>query len=223
MTWIHDTCCSASELTYRFFEGEGLDPEYSRIALYGAIGDYLDETPWVKKELDRWDKRSIYLEAGILIQGLEGSRKDHEFKRKVVEHLSGNHLPSTLRELSERALKQSIVDEHLRVWVKQNILKYGTSISYVINPPGSVGRAANYARIYGATPVGIALEERKDIFVMSLRAIPGIDLNRILREMSHQLGIHGGGHPQAAGARVEKDKLYRFLKLLESALSYSTR
>lgn len=218
LTWIHDTCCSASELTYRFFEKQGLDPDYSRIALYGAIGDYLDETEWVRKELDRWDKRSVYLEAGILIQGLEGSRKDYDFKRLVVEHLSENKLPSTLDQLSTRALKQSIIDEQLRIWVKHNLVKYSKKISYVLNPPGSVGRAANYARIYGESPVGIAIEERKEIYVMSLRAMRGVDLNKILRELSRQLGINGGGHPQAAGARMRKEVFDDFLEKLDKMI-----
>jgi len=215
ITWIHNTCCSASELVFKYFNSLGLDQEYSRVALYGAIGDYLDETSWVKQELGRWDKRAVYLEAGILIQGLEGSRRDHNFKRKVVEHLSKNLLPSTMSELVEKSLKQSIEDENLRLWVKQNVCKYGR-IAYVLNPPGSVGRAANYAKIYGNTLIGIAIEEKKEgLYVMSLRADLPIDLNKILRKLSRELGINGGGHPQAAGARVSKDMFNVFLERLD--------
>jgi len=68
-TVVYDIYCSSSELTYMFFE-EQLGFEYSRVAVYGAIGDYLDETPWVKEVLEKWDKRSIYFEAGVLSQGL---------------------------------------------------------------------------------------------------------------------------------------------------------
>lgn len=211
--WIHDTCCSASELTYRFFASQGLEVDYSRVALYGAIGDYLDETVWVRRELDRWDKRSVYLEAGLLIQGLEGARRDYEFKRMVVEHLSFNKLPSAMTLLVERALKQAVEDEYLRLWVRQNVKKQG-DIAYVINPPGSVGRAANYARIYGESSVGIAVEERKDIYVLSLRGRQGLDLNMALRELSRRIGINGGGHPRAAGARVPRGLFDLFLELL---------
>lgn len=220
IVWIHDTCCSTSELTYKYLSEMGLDAEYSRIALYGAIGDYLDETPWVKHELRNWDKRSIYLEAGILIQGLEGSRRDYDFKRKVIEHLSANSLPSSLKELVERSLKQAIEDENLRLWVKQNVVKYG-EIAYVNNPPGSVGKAANYARIYGGAKVGIAIEERKEQYVMSLRSQQEIDLNKLLRTLSRKLGISGGGHPAAAGARVAKEQLKIFLDNLNQELTSS--
>lgn len=222
ITWIHNTCCSASELTYGYLSKKGLNEEYSRIALYGAIGDYLDETPWVKYQLNRWDKRAIYLEAGILIQGLEGSRRDYDFKRKVVDHLALNLLPSTMKELVDRSLKQAVEDENLRSWVKQNTVKHG-SIAYVVNPPGSVGKAANYARIYGEAKIGIAIEERKDIFIMSLRADQGVDLNKILRKISKKLGISGGGHPSAAGARVRRDEFSVFLEELGAELLNSTR
>jgi RecJ-like exonuclease len=216
--WVHDTCCSTSELAFRYLSTLGLDPEYSRVALYGAIGDYLDETPWVRQELLRWDRRSVYLEAGILVQGLEGSRRDHDFKRRVVEHLSRNSLPSTMAELVERALKQAFEDENLRIWVRGNVRRLGR-VSYVVNPPGSVGRAATYARVYGGGRVGVAIEERRDTYVMSLRAEPGVDLNRVLREISRVLGISGGGHPQAAGARVRKELLETFLEELDRRLN----
>ncbi|MEM4224739.1 MAG: DHHA1 domain-containing protein [Desulfurococcaceae archaeon] len=217
---VYDTCCSASELTYRYLHKMGLGSDYARIALYGAIGDYLDETPWVKQELDNWDKRSVYLEAGILIQGLEGARRDYEFKRRVVEHLSKNNLPSTMTELVERSLKQAAEDEKLRLWVKENVVSRGL-VAYVLNPPGSVGRAANYARVYGRAKVGIAIEERKEMYVMSLRSEPGIDLNRVLRILSRELGVNGGGHPRAAGARVKKELFERFLLELERLVASS--
>ncbi|WP_276814958.1 DHHA1 domain-containing protein [Desulfurococcus amylolyticus] len=213
----HNTCCSASELTYIFLHERGLDPEYSRIALYGAIGDYLDETQWVKRTLTEWDKRSIYLEAGILIQALEGTRRDYEFKRRIVEYLSRNSIPSSNPVIVERGLEQAKRDEELRVWVKENIRVY-RAIGYVVNPPGSIGKAANYARVYGGTRVGIAIEERGDTYVMSLRGDNTIDLNKVLRIMSRELPVMGGGHPFAAGARVKKEFFNEFLVRLDEAI-----
>jgi single-stranded-DNA-specific exonuclease len=216
VVWVHDTCCSASELTFRFLRGLGLSEEYSRVALYGAICDYLDETPWVKRELWKWDRRSVFLEAGIVSQGLEGARRDYEFKRAVVEHLAGNNLPSQMPELVARSLKQAELDEKLRVWVRENVVVSG-QVAYVLNPPGSVGRAANYARIYGGVRVGVAAEERRDVYTMSLRCLE-CDLNAVLRKLSRKLGIHGGGHPQAAGARVPKNLFSVFIEELNREL-----
>lgn len=181
VVWVHDLCCSSSELTSRYLDGLGLNSECSRLALYGVVGDYLDETPWVKQGISRWDKRAIYLEAGILIQGLEGLHKDYEFKRRVAEHLADNKLPSTMSELVERSLKQAVEDENLRIWAKRDVMKCG-HVAYVLNPVDSVGRTANYARIYGEVLVGMATEEKGKNYVMSLRGSPEVDLNKILRD-----------------------------------------
>jgi RecJ-like exonuclease len=216
--WVHNTCCSASELTFKYFHDLGLSWEYSRIALYGAICDYLDETPWVKSELWKWDRRSVFLEAGIISQGLEGAKRDYEFKRAVVEYLARNMLPSQMQELVVRSIKQAELDEKLRIWVKEN-LKINGQVAYVFNPPGSVGRAANYAKIYGGVKVGVGIEERKDMLVMSLRSSGECDLNTMLRKLSKRLGIYGGGHPSAAGARVPKDIFAKFIEELNRELS----
>jgi len=210
---IHDLCCSSSELTYKYFEDK-LGFEYSRVALYGAIGDYLDETPWTKKTLCNWDKRSIYFEAGVLSQGLEASRKKYDFKRHIVEHLSMNRLPSSLSELLVRALIEAMNEEELRIWVKDNVRKMN-SIGYVIDPPGSLSRAANYARVYSSKPVGLAISRHKNVYVASLRSLPEIDLNKLLRIITPRYKGTGGGHPQAAGARIPINKLKEFLTELD--------
>ncbi|MEM4527932.1 MAG: DHHA1 domain-containing protein [Desulfurococcaceae archaeon] len=215
VVFLHVPSKSTSELTFNFFHEKGLDVEYSRVAIYGAISDYLDDTTWVKEMLDTWDKRSVYLEAGILVEGLEGAGKDYDFKRRVVEHLSMNKLPSSLNELVDKSLKQAIRNEELRIWVKNNVI-IRDNVSYVINPPGSLGRAANYSRIYGNTKVGIAVETRGETLVMSLRSDRSIDLNKALREISRKLKVHGGGHPQAAGARMDKSMFALFLEELNN-------
>ncbi len=212
-TIVHDPCCSASELTYKYFI-DTLGFEYSRVALYGAIGDYLDDTEWVKKTLHDWDKRSVYFEAGVLCQGLEASRKMYDFKRHVLKHLSENRLPSSLSELLVRALIESVNEEELRKWVIENIRKRNY-IGYVVEPPGSLGRAANYARIYSGKPVGIAMSRHKNAYVMSLRAEKGLDLNTILRRITPRFHGTGGGHPYAAGAHIPVNYIEDFLYTLD--------
>ncbi|WFO76270.1 DHH family phosphoesterase [Desulfurococcaceae archaeon MEX13E-LK6-19] len=210
---IHDTCCSASELVYKYFENQ-LDSDYTRIALYGAIGDYLDDTPWVKKTLLNWDKRSVYFEAGVLSQGLEASRKMYDFKRHVVKHLADNRLPSSLSELLVRALIESINEEEMRTWVKKNV-NILNNIGYVINPPGSLGRAANFARAYSGKKIGLAASVHKNVYVMSLRSDGSIDLNKLLRRLAVKFNGTGGGHPVAAGARIPINKFNDFLRELD--------
>ena len=211
-TVVHDECCSASELVYRYFSERGLERDYSRIALYGAIGDYLDETSWVRENLVNWDKRSIYFEAGVLVQGLEGSRRLYDFKRRILKLLARNELPSSDPELVLRALVQSRRDEELRLEIKSSVEVHGY-VAVVPEPNGSLGRAANYARVYGGVPVGLAYEVRGDKLIMSLRSNT-VDLNRILRIVAPRVGGTGGGHRFAAGARIPRNRFEEFLLLL---------
>jgi len=220
---IHDTCCSASELVYRYFHDKGLSDEYSRVALFGAIGDYLDNTEWVNKVLNDWDKRHVFFEAGILIQALESSRREYDFKRRIVKYLAHNGLPSNDSELVLRAIIQGRRDEELRLWIREHVVKKYKFLSLVVNPPGSLGRAATYARVYGSSPVGLAYEVRNNIAIMSLRSIEGIDLNILLRKLCKEINCSGGGHPNAAGARVEIDKLEVFFNLLDKMISEHVR
>lgn len=213
---FHKLGAAASELAFRYVEG--LLPEtYDRVALYGAIGDYLDNTDWVEEALGRWDKRVIYFEAGVLSQGLEGARRLHDLKRDIVRHLSENKPPSSHEELLARAIEQSRQNERLAQWVPNNIVREGL-VAYVIDPPGPLGLAATLARGTAKVPVGIALETRKDIYVLSLRS-SGFDLNEFLRDFSRRYRVPAGGHPSAAGARLPKD----LFKTLLNELNYSLR
>ncbi|MCD6300629.1 MAG: phosphoesterase [Staphylothermus sp.] len=220
---IHDTCCSASELAYKYFHERELGDEYSRITLFGAIGDYLDNTEWVNRVLNDWDKRHVFFEAGLLIQALESSRREYDFKRRIVKYLAHNNLPSNDSELVLRAIIQSHRDEELRLWVRKNVIKKYKFLSLVVNPPGSLGRAATYARVYGFSPVGIAYEIRNDIVVMSLRGNGSVDLNMVLRKLCKKINCSGGGHPNAAGARVEIGKLDIFFELLDKIIEDYSR
>ena len=55
---------------------------------------------------------------------------------------------------------------------------------------------------------------------MSLRThSQEIDLNRILRRITVKIGGSGGGHPNAAGARIPKENFKDFLRELDRNLN----
>ncbi|MGB9717735.1 MAG: DHHA1 domain-containing protein [Thermoproteota archaeon] len=210
----------ASELAYVCFK-EILDPEISRIAVYGAIGDYSDNTPGINEILKNWDKRELYLEAGILIAALEGVKKrDFVFKRSLVEYLSENRLPSADRNLVEIALRESERDEEMRRLVKSLVKTHGR-VSYVLNVEWSLGKAATYARAYGNTIVGVAAEEQGENIDLSLRSVGLSDLHRVASDVAGMLGGIGGGHANAAGARIPRGKLLEFVEMLDERLGAS--
>jgi len=214
---IHDINSSASELTYMVFR-EGLSHLMERVAIYGAIADYLDNTPVIRSLLCNWDKRAIYFDTGILVQGLEGYKRNHEFKRKVVAQLASGQPPSLNADLCNAAIENSRREEEIIKTLKEQIQVYGR-IAYTVDIPFSLGKTAIYARAIAKVPVGIAGERRKGFIDMSLRTCErSIDLNSMLRHIAPNLGGSGGGHPQAAGARIPEEKFSKFIQELDEAV-----
>ncbi|MEM0462591.1 DHH family phosphoesterase [Pyrobaculum sp.] len=144
----------------------------------------------------------MYFETGVLMQGLERTRKDHDFKRAVVDHLAENKMTSSMERLMKLAEEQAKINEALVGWVERQVSKKG-GVAYVVNPPDPLDLAANLARGLTDSPVGIAAEERGDLYVMSLRSVQ-VDLNQFLRDFSRCCSVSGGGHKNAVGARIPK-------------------
>jgi RecJ-like exonuclease len=215
--FIHEIGSATSELAFSFFQSV-LEPSLSRIAIYGAIADYSDNTPVINRLLRNWDKRTIYFETGVLIQGIEGRKRDYDFKREIISNLAKNVLPSFHGKLIEYAIKNTRTEETVIQGLKNHIQKCG-KVAYVLNIPFSLGKTAIYARALTDALIGIAGEKRKSFIDMSLRTCEkDIDLNKILRCIAPKLGGSGGGHPAAAGARVPEKKFLEFIKELNKTL-----
>jgi len=214
--WMKDV--STSEITFRYLYG-GDKREITRVALYGAIGDYSDETPFIKKMYDLWDKRTIYFEGGIISQALESSRRNYELKRRLVEILARNDLLSNYEDIVDRAVEMTRMEEEMRKNLRNKLI-LTKNIAYALDVGGSVGRAAKYLMTIGGKPIGIAVEERRKLAVMSVRTYKGfIDLNKVLRRVAVRFGGSGGGHEFAAGARVPKDRFEEFIHQLDIEVS----
>lgn len=208
----------ASELAYTCFR-DVLDPEMSRVAIYGAIGDYSDNTLGVRELLKKWDKRELYLEAGILVAALEGVKKrDFDFKRSLVTYLSENRLPSLDWDLVEIAIRESEKDEKMRR-ILRGLVKAHGKVAYVVNVEWSLGKAATYARAYANALVGVAAEEVEENMDMSIRSVSLKNLHRIVSKVAEEVRGIGGGHANAAGARVPKESFLEFIRRLDEELS----
>lgn len=216
--FYHDTGVCSSELTYRVFE-DLLSQEMRRIAIYGAIGDFCDNTSCVKSWVKDWDKRSLYFQAGALIQAIIHKGKEYNFKRTLLEPLSKDMIPSNIPDLIELAREAAINEEKIRLFVKENVAVLRNS-AYIVNTNNSISKAAIYAASYGHREVGIAAEyhERKGVYDLSIRSRGNVDINRILRSVAPEFGGSGGGHPVAAGARIPEDSLEVFLRAFDARL-----
>jgi RecJ-like exonuclease len=220
VSWlVHETDACAAQLTYERFR-KSLDPDMSRVAIYGAIGDYKDQTPLAMELLKTWDSRSLYYEAGTIAQGIAIGRKDYDHKRDIVRLLSKNVLPSQIPSLAQNAVKASLMEEELRVRIEQNVVRLN-SVSYVIDMEGFISKAAIYAHIYGGTCVGVAAEylKSKNVYDVSIRAKGDCNLNVLVDKAARRCGGAGGGHPMAAGGRIPAACIMDFINDLDAMLS----
>ncbi|HHV23882.1 MAG TPA: DHH family phosphoesterase [Methanosarcina sp.] len=216
--FYHNTEVCSSELTYRVFENR-LSRDMRRVAIYGAIGDFCDNTPHIKNWVRDWDKRSLYFQAGTLIQAIIHKGREYEFKRELLEPLSNDVIPSNIPGLLELAREAAINEEKNRLFVKENVEVLENS-AYIVNPNNSISKAAIYAASYGRREVGIAAEyrDRKGVYDLSIRSRGEIDINRVLRSVAPKFGGSGGGHPLAAGARIPEKFLNAFLRTFDKKL-----
>ncbi|MGC8937088.1 MAG: DHHA1 domain-containing protein, partial [Candidatus Methanomethylicaceae archaeon] len=219
---IHSLNASASELTFVRFKSR-LDPHMSRVAIYGAIGDYLDRTYNVERLLEYWDKRLLYLESGLLVQAIESMGRNHDAKRELARYLSENNLPSADEKIVKRAISETMVEEDMRKVIEEEAKVLG-NIAYVIDLKWSLGKSAIYARAAKNVMIGVGAESRKDFVDMSLRTpIEWLELNKYVIEIAGRLGGSGGGHAKAAGARVPRERFKEFLEELNSAIVSKNR
>ena len=207
----------ASELVYVFFE-KAFTLDISRIAIYGAVGDYLDNTAKIRSLLEFWDKRTLYFQTGVLVQALEDIGRNDGIKTEILQRLSENVPPSEIDSLMSHAIIAFRKEEEMRNLIIKEVKKVGT-VGYILEPDGPLGKAAVYARAYANAMVGVAGEIKQDMVEMSLRTTGRIDLDLILNKIAPLFGGAGGGHAMAAGAQIPYDKFNDFVRALDSEVS----
>jgi RecJ-like exonuclease len=201
-----------------------LSRDVRRVAIYGAIGDYADDSNTVKMWCEDWDKRTLFFEAGALIQAIIYSGREFEFKRELIEHLAKDKLPSSHPDILDFARKCSDLEERLRLRIRKEV-KSLQNIAYVIDPRGYKSKSAIYAAAYGHRKVGCSAEYRqtKHAYDISFRSRSPVDLNKILRDVAPRYEGSGGGLPEAAGARIPVRNFKAFLNELDSRIGEEER
>jgi single-stranded-DNA-specific exonuclease len=220
----HDIGPCAAELVYRKFAGPL--PEHAlRLALYGAIGDYCDETPFVKAHFDDVDKRTLYLEAGLLVQALQEIDYRKESK-DLVHQLTLGIKPSSMDDIVTLALKATRIEHEVFRYVQQNARKLGP-VGYILDMPinGYRGKSAKFSAYVTDSKIGISARSSDDEVDMSIRRRGiKVDLNKTLNIILKDLeGSSGGGHPAAAGASLDRNDFPRFLHLLAEHVEKYTK
>lgn len=218
--FFQDTEASASEIIYKTYEAD-IPQERVWVAIYGAIGDYSDDTQFIYENLRDWDKRALYFEVSTIVMGMKNEGfSDYASKRRILKALASGMNPSSIPGLVESA--RQAVEQEFAIYdeVKEKAVSFG-NVGYILKLDhfGFRGPTALFAATATDTPVGVAVFERKSHFDITMRARdPSIKLNVIADKAAREVGGSGGGHPSAAGARIPMARLKDFLKKADSLI-----
>jgi RecJ-like exonuclease len=218
--FAHEVGVSASELTFRLLR-QDLNPDLDRVALWGAIADYCEETEFVRDGLSKYDRRTIYMEAGLLSQALGEAAGDYHYKREVVYKLAQGNPPTEIPEIVAQALKATKREWEVFKYVKGHAVREGNIAIVHDLPSGNLGKAALYALGVTGTDVGICTRKDDDEIDVSMRRRAGakVNLNEMLRHITARLGGSGGGHEGAAGATIPGNLFGTFLEMVKMEIS----
>jgi len=217
---VHDVEECASMLTYQTFRKE-LPEEAKKIALYGAVTDYMDASPLAKKMIEKEDRLFILLEATILSNSVAERGDDMEYVRMVAEELSRMKPPHEIDEVPRLAVEQlrrtvSMAREVKRGGKKMRMLAYMRTDEHAT---GSIAKL-----LIGAfdVPVGVAFREKSEPgwYEVSFRGTSEckVHLGRVVGRLAERHGGSGGGHRLAAGCRIPRHKIVTLLKELNHRL-----
>jgi RecJ-like exonuclease len=218
--YIHRDNVSASELTYREYATD-LPPERIWPAIYGAIGDYSDNTDFVKKKMLNWDKISLYFQVSTLMMGIKSdSFGSYDGKRRIIRTLANGGNPTDISGLVKSA--REAVDKEFDLYdiVKRMAKKIG-KIGYVkeVHGFGFRGPSALFAATVTNAPVGVCIDMKENKIDVTIRTRDyKYQLNKIADAAAQSVKGSGGGLPAAAGARIPKGTLDKFLKKMNSLL-----
>jgi RecJ-like exonuclease len=216
----HETGVSASELSFRLLI-QDKKSDLDRVALCGSIADYCENTDFVRQALNKYDRRTIYMEAGLLSQALGEAAGDYNYKREVVQALAKLIPPTEIPEVVERAMRATKREWDVYDYVKKNVELNGSIAILRDLPSGSLGKAALYAMGITGADIGICTRQDEDDIDVSMRRRDEVrvDLNELLRHITTRLGGSGGGHQGAAGATIPAAIFDTFLEMFKNEVT----
>lgn len=218
--FVHDERSSTSELVYRRFQKD-LPKEMVWTALYGAIGDYSEDTDFVRNQITSWDKRAIYFEVCTISLGTKNEEfSTYDAKRNIVKTLAEGRSPSDIEGLVESSKEAVRREFELYKIVKKKAKTMG-KIGYLTDTPsfGFRGPAALFSATVTGKPVGLCVYKREKYLDVTIRSNDSkIALNRLAEVASGAVGGSGGGHENAAGAKIPFGTLEKFLKKMNEMM-----
>ena len=211
---------SATELTYKFFRDDM--PESADLtACIGAICDYMIDSPLMKDLMIRFEKRALFLDAGLLAQSLYPLSRDYQAKREITVNLSNFLAPVEMELITKNAIEYSIIEKHERGKIIKSYDRL-KNIAFIRNPKASRSKAAHWIMGDSGLTVGLVITDhftKKDKVDFVIRGRDLIDLRKVVPSIAEKYGGTAGGHSNACGARIPKIHLDAFLEDFDNAIS----
>lgn len=212
---VHDVEECASVLTYKTFkdvlpEGAGL------VALYGAVTDYMDDSPIAKKMMERAERHFVLLEGTMLSLALWNRSDEVGYPEMLVGELAKMKNPHEIRGVPESALAQLAEQASLTEEVKAGGTRKGR-LAYIVDSRHSTSIVSKVLLGAFDVRVGVALKQSQPgWYEVSLRSTSEsrIHLGRTIGKIAAKLGGSGGGHRRAAGCRIPESKMDEMISFL---------
>jgi archaea-specific RecJ-like exonuclease len=244
----------ASIQTYEYFKSVDYinktsndSPLVRRLACYGAVMDYLDNSAIAQPIIFSTDRPFILMEAttlGYVIQGCEYDEKmqglvHNSLKLNVIQNLLEGNFPHEIPNASryvESGLSDFVKLEKVlesAAVVKGNLAYFDCSQEGIKeNLPANflTPVAASALRFIFGVPVSMAFKKERvevdgtvgeDIYKVSIRAVPNskYDVATIIKNATSVVGGAGGGHSKAAGGSVPVANIDKFVELVAASVA----
>jgi RecJ-like exonuclease len=212
---VHDVRECASILTYQTFRS-GLPDDAKMLALWGAVTDYMDDSPAARRLMEQTERHFVLLEATMLAYALAKKGEEAGFPEMVAKELSMMKLPHEVDGVPTLALEQLKEVVRLQDEVKRDGKRIGR-LAYMQTDQQSTGGVAKLLIGAFGVPVGVSFKERDGgWYEASLRCTSQckVHLGKTISSIAEGLGGKGGGHGKAAGCRIPASRVQDMLRAL---------
>ncbi|HYV52914.1 MAG TPA: DHHA1 domain-containing protein [Candidatus Eisenbacteria bacterium] len=213
--------CSSVQIYNKF--KRKLNPHAAFFAAAGSLTDYMENKPIASSIVSRYDRHFLMLESTVLSYIISAKQHDEEFLIELVNFLSGMKYPHDVVggfSIAE-SYAQKVSDAIRKIEgsiIKCDNLAYAQSKSSL-----SASVIVNFVLGISDRPVAMIfkLKEEIDSYIFSIRGNSSckVHLGRVVNQISSEIGGSGGGHEKACGAVVPREKLNRFICLLDRVVA----
>lgn len=214
--------CTSVQVYNNFKSNLKREPHAAFVAAMGALTDYMENKPLASSIVSRFDKQFLMLEATALSYMISARQHDDKFLCKIVDTLAKTKYPHDIRggfsiaERYARKISGAIVSIEKSIIRIENLAFVHSTLDL------SASTIVNFVLGVSEKPVAMVYKLKTDFnsYVISIRASSDckVHVGKLVNDIASELGGSGGGHDKACGAIIPKDKLQRFIDLLNERI-----